>query len=221
MTDIPPILACDPGLTGAFCFYDPKKGQMEVEPMPTFMRDTGRKTKRKTLDEHALHDLVGRFTDMGAKHLYIEQVGGMPGQSASAAFSFGQGYGAVRMAALGRGMSIEAVPAATWKAALRVPAAKLGARQRASEMIPTHRHLWPLAKDDGKAEAALLALYAQRHLNGGEFVRRTKKEQRQVDNAKQARIDADARATRRKAATKARLSAIETSDNPELATSLF
>lgn len=215
------ILACDPGLTGALCFYDPKLGRMDVEPMPTFMRDTGRKTKRKTLDEHGVFDLVKRFADEGAKHLFIEQVGGLPRQSAPAAFNFGQGYGAVRMAAIAAGMSIEAVPAATWKAILKVPADKHGSRQRASQMIPTHRHLWPKAGDDGKAEAALLALYAQRHLNGGAFTHRTAKEQRLIDRAAQARVDAEVRKKRRQAATKARLAALGETDDPELAESLF
>jgi crossover junction endodeoxyribonuclease RuvC len=216
------ILACDPGLSGAFCFYDPKLGRMDVESMPTYARIIkGQKTKRKTLDEHGIFDLVGRYAKEGAVHLYIEQVGGRPGQAAAAAFNFGQGYGAVRMAAVAAGLSIEAVPPATWKAALRVPAEKFGARQRASEMIPTHRHLWPRKCDDGKAEAALLALYAQRHLNGGVFDHRTKKDQRQIDLAAAARAASVANKKRKAAATKARLAAVADSDNPDMAASLF
>lgn len=221
MPDVPPILACDPGLGGAFCFYDPKLGRMEVDDMPTFTKKTGNSKKRRTLDEYAVFDLIGKWAKEGAVHLYIEAVGGMPGQSAPAAFNFGSGYGAVRMAAIAHGLSVEAVPPATWKAALRVPSNKNGARQRASEMIPTHRHLWPLVKDDGKAEAALLALYAFRHLNGGAFVHRTKVEQRKIDRAANSRVDAAFRKRERAEATKARLAAISDSDDPALATSLF
>lgn len=218
---IAPILACDPGLGGALCFYDPKLGRMEVDDMPTFTKKTGKSAKRRTLDEHALFDLVGKWKAEGAVHLYIEAVGGLPGQSAPAAFNFGSGYGAVRMAAIAHGLSIEAVPPATWKTALRVPSNKHGARQRASEMIPTHRHLWPRVKDDGRAEAALLALYAFRHLNGGEFVHRSRKEKREIDRAANSRANSIIRKRERAVATKARLAAITAADDPELAASLF
>lgn len=221
MPDVPPILSCDPGLGGAFCFYDPKLGRMEVEAMPTFTKKTGKSKNRRTLDEHAVFDLIGRWKAEGAQHFFIEQVGGMPGQSAPAAFSFGTGYGAVRMAAIAHGLTIEAVPAATWKAAMRVTSNKHGTRQRASEMIPTHRQLWQKATDDGKAEAALLALYAYRHLNGGAFVHRTRKDQKDIDGAANSRVNAAFRKRERAEATKARLAVIGSSDDPELATSLF
>lgn len=216
------ILACDPGLGGAFCFYVPAIGRMDIAPMPTFLRTmVGKKTKRRTLDEHALFDLVGSYAKEGAVHLYIEQVGGMPGQSAPAAFNFGVGYGAVRMAAISAGLTIEAVPPATWKSIMKVPRDKKGARQRASEMIPTHRHLWPAAGDDGKAEAALLALFAERHLKGGQFTERTAEELKKIAIAREARDNAALRKRAKAEATKARLAIIATCDDPEMARSLF
>jgi hypothetical protein len=42
------------------------------------------------------------------------------------------------------------------------PAGKDGARARASQLIPSAAHHWPLKKHDGRAEAALLAFYASR-----------------------------------------------------------
>jgi hypothetical protein len=46
--------------------------------------------------------------------------------------------------------------------ALRVPAEKDGARARASQLIPAGASWWPLVKHDGRAEAALIALYGSR-----------------------------------------------------------
>jgi crossover junction endodeoxyribonuclease RuvC len=66
------------------------------------------------------------------------------------------------LAALGVPMSF--VAPATWKRALQVPAAKDGARARASQLLPAAAGHWPLVKHDGRAEAALIALYGLRFL---------------------------------------------------------
>jgi crossover junction endodeoxyribonuclease RuvC len=212
------FIACDPGLGGALCYYEPKLGRMDVEPMPTFkVTQQGKKTNRQKIDEHALYDLIRKWADEGATHIYIEQVNGIPGQSAPAAFNFGAGYGAIRMAAIACGLAVEAVLPAEWKAVLHVPRDKKGARQRASQMIPTHRHLWAKAGDDGKAEAALLALYGYRHLNGGRFVKRTKKQEADIERANRLSRERIAKV----AANKARRTAIHKSDDPALAESLF
>jgi hypothetical protein len=46
-----------------------------------------------------------------------------------------------------------------------VPAAKDGARARASQLLPGAADQWPLVKHDGRAEAALIALWGIRSLN--------------------------------------------------------
>ena len=45
-----------------------------------------------------------------------------------------------------------------------MPAAKDGARARASELIRGGAAHWPLIKHDGRAEAALIALWGSRSL---------------------------------------------------------
>lgn len=198
------IVAVDPGLTGAICFYDWRTGQMDVVPMPTQTKQLAGRKLKTVIDEGEVLSNLQAFAAMGATHLFIEAVGGMPGQSAPAAFNFGHGYGAVRMAALACGLPIEAVPAAVWKAEMRAPRDKDGARSRASELIPTHRHLWSLKKDDGKAEAALLALYAERWITGGVKRRRTEEEKHKIAYAAEGRrMQAEAQRARR-AANRAR-----------------
>ena len=45
------------------------------------------------------------------------------------------------------------------------PADKDGARARASQLLPWAAHQWARAKDDGKAEASLIALYGKNAVN--------------------------------------------------------
>ena len=160
------ILAVDPGLKGAFAVYG--EGSLTVYDMPTYTKNAGsRNLSRDFIDAQGVLRLVREAHLLGCDLFVIEDVGGLPGQSASGAFVFGRGVGEVEMAARSIGMRLERVRAATWKAGLRVPADKRAARARASELMPQWSHLWPLQKHDGRAEAAMLALYAERFLLGG------------------------------------------------------
>lgn len=216
------ILAVDPGLSGAFCRYDPKIGRLELVAMPTLYREIGRKKNRRLFcDEPGIFALVTRFALDGAKHLFIEEVNGRPGQSASGAFTFGQGYGAIRMAAIANGLTIEAVPPARWKGVMRVPADKDATRERAKLLIPTHADLFSYKKNDGLAEAGLIALYAQRKIDGEPF---TEAEQAKIAKARDARFDDNVRKKVARTAQSARMKmmrATQLSDDPELAKSLF
>lgn len=196
------IVACDPGISGALALNDWTTGRLEIVPMPTQTRFIAGRKLRTVIDEGEVVSTIAAFAAMGATHLFIEQVSGLPGQSAPAAFTFGQGYGTVRAAAIAAGLAIEGVPASVWKAALKIPKDKKAARQRASEMIPTHRHLWALAKDDGLAEAALLSIYGHRWITGG--VKRSQKDIDDIAAAAAQRESAEARKRDRIAAREAR-----------------
>lgn len=212
------ILACDPGLSGAFCFYVPETGQMDVAKMPTTMQQIGRKKyKRRVIDEQEIFNIVTTFANAGALALFIEDVGGRPHQSASAAFNFGLGCGAVRMAAIANGMHFEAIPPAKWKAALQVPSDKDLSRDRASQLIPTHAHLWQKKSQDGLAEACMIALYVYRRNAGAPFDNKTVKD---IEKKRQARRNAIF-IDQARAADRARKTIIRSSDDPTLAASLF
>lgn len=199
------IVACDPGVSGALALWDWRSGCLDVVRMPVQQKQIAGRKLRTVIDEGEVLSTLQAFSAMGATHLFIEAVGGLPGQSAPAAFNFGHGYGAVRMAALAAGLALEAVPPAVWKQALKVPKDKHAARQRASEMIPTHKHLWGMAKDDGLAEAALLALYGERWIKGV-FTKHAPEEQADVEEARRSREAAAAEKADRVAANKARQS---------------
>lgn len=152
------IDACDPGLTGAFAAYSP--AGLEVWSMPTFKQAAGKLGRDRPFpDEPAIVEHLRMRRMLGGEILLIEQVGGIPGQAAHGAFTFGHGAGFISGAAMALGFRVERVSPMRWKSALKVPANKRRAIARASELFPEHYHLWSLMKDDGKAEAAMLALY--------------------------------------------------------------
>jgi hypothetical protein len=162
------ILSADPGITGAICAYDTVEGRVQIHDMPVVEKSIATGIRR-VLDEVEILVLLGLYKDLGSKHFFLEQVNGLPGQSAPRAFNFGWGYGVLRVAALAAGMQLHTVPPATWKAAMRAPKEKLASIQRASELLPHSAKLWAKGTGDaaqrgGRAEAAMLALYAERVL---------------------------------------------------------
>lgn len=165
------LVAIDPGLSGAIAYMDTKTGELTLHDMPVEARiRISSKKLVKQVDRTKLHELLQFYReDLGAEHLFVEQVNGMPGQSAPAAFQFGVGYGVILMSASVLRYIIEPVYPLTWKTALRCPADKHMAVTRANELLPTHRSLWAeggIDRRSGKAEAAMLALYGEKAIRG-------------------------------------------------------
>lgn len=155
------ICGIDPGLSGAVAFMDGGTGDiLNIADMPTLALSRGGKNKRE-VDPHGLADLL-RAQRIG--HAFVELVGAMPGQGVSSMFAFGKAFGIVIGVASAIGIPMSFVSSRKWKPALSVPASKDGARARASQLLPGGTGYWPLVKHDGRAEAALIALYGVRSL---------------------------------------------------------
>lgn len=151
----------DPGLRGALAFYYPETQGLITYDMPIFTLARNGKNKSE-LDVTELAGIVDAAI-MGRRcHAFVERVGAMPSQGVSSVFAFGKAYGIV-LGVLASVPRTDVLPQA-WKKALGVPADKDGARARASQLLPQHAGQWKLAKFDGRAEAALLALYGSRTL---------------------------------------------------------
>jgi crossover junction endodeoxyribonuclease RuvC len=149
------VLICglDPGLSGALFLLSADRSFGRAYDMPTHSLARGGKDKR----EIDIHALVALLNERRPGHVFIEQVGAMPGQGATSMFAFGKGYGIVLGACAALGLPFTLVHPRAWKKALGVPPDKDGARARASQLLPAYAEQWPRKKDDGKAEAALLA----------------------------------------------------------------
>jgi len=153
------ILGIDPGLSGALAFYD--GGRVRVYDVPTLKAGTGGK---RIVDETELARIIDVENGVGfIEHAFLEQVGAMPGQGVTSMFSFGTTYGILRGILAAFYIPRTLVAPRQWKRLMGVPAAKDGARARASQLMPAHAHHWARAKDDGRAEAALIALYGVTH----------------------------------------------------------
>jgi crossover junction endodeoxyribonuclease RuvC len=152
-----PIIGCDPGLSGALALLR-EDGSMELRDIPTIEAKP-----RRMIDLHA----TAHIFDVWAKEapsVWLEQVGARPTDGAMQAFCFGGMWWALKAMAAAHYMPLETVAPVRWRRAMGLNAGegKDFSRARASNLLPRYAHLWPLKGHDGRAEAALIALYGQR-----------------------------------------------------------
>lgn len=130
--------------------------------MPTLEISVSGK-KRRRIDLAALTAMLSDAAIGAPDVVMIEDLSGRPPAAAgSQAGAFAQGFNAGVPVAIcaALGLPYAMVPPAVWKRATGTPADKDGARLLASRTFPQFAHLWSRAKDDGRAEAALIAHYA-------------------------------------------------------------
>ncbi len=147
------ILGCDPGLDGALAFYD--GNELLIYDMPTFNIERNGKKKRQ-IDISALQRILKTYQ---VEHCFLEMLGTRPGQNASGVAQTGRGYGQIEASVMAFNIPITYISSNKWKKDMAVPKDKDGARQRASQLLPQFAHNWDRKKDDGRAEAAIIALY--------------------------------------------------------------
>lgn len=163
------VIACDPGVYGAFAVMI-DGSLVEVEDMPTMTRLVSGRERR-----YVAPDIVdGLLRSFVTSHVgladdvrfVLEQVGARPKEGAGGAFAFGKGVGHVEGIVIGLRLPRHTVDPATWKRQLKLKKGKDASRQRAMEAFPDFREQFARVKDDGRAEAALIAMWAHEHLGG-------------------------------------------------------
>jgi crossover junction endodeoxyribonuclease RuvC len=150
------IAGIDPGLGGAIALIDDR---VRVWDVPTFKVNVNGKERRRV----NLHELAVLFELLAdeVSLCVIEDVGPMPKDSPQGAFNFGFVAGALQ--ALACRWKLLPVKPAVWKIQMGLGGqTKDASRRKASQLFPKFSHLWARAKDDGRAEAALLAYYGSR-----------------------------------------------------------
>lgn len=97
-----------------------------------------------------------------ASKAYVELVGARPGEGAVGAFAFGRSRGVVEGVLAALGIPVVFIAPASWKRAVGLPAGRDGAKDAARSAAiarwPTKAALFARVKDDGRAEAALIAV---------------------------------------------------------------
>ena len=154
------FLAVDPGLYGAFALYDPNQVEKtRVIDMPI--------KGSRVLPEGVAGVIISMEMRAALDPIkaVVERVGSMPRQKG--AFNFGLSTGVIHGALAASGIPMELVTPSQWKPAMGLQKGpgetpedtKDRARALAAQLFPHMAEQFARKKDDGRAEALLLAVY--------------------------------------------------------------
>lgn len=148
------VLGADPGKKGAIALLGDDDVLLAVEDMPD--PNGGALTA-------ALLSLIGEHEPYLPTIAWLEQAQPMPKQGLVTTFLYGRNFGALEAVPAALGIPFNLVTPAVWKKAFPgVTADKNTSREAAIRQWPMHADLFRLKKHDGRAEAALIALYGAR-----------------------------------------------------------
>lgn len=154
------VVGVDPGQSGGFAAVDASSMDLiETLAMPLMQV-----RKKVTVDAHAAGLWFERIeADIGV----LELVTAMPRQGVSSSFQFGRMFGAAEAVVLNWTLKQDYVTPTVWKAKMGLSSDKNASRALATRLFGQEAALrWGRVKDDGIAEAALLAAYYIRHVMG-------------------------------------------------------
>ena len=144
------ILGIDPGLNGALAWVTDDGHLIDVLDMPVVLFSNG----KKKISPQILDNEIGlRRTP---RLTVLEEPSARPGQGVTSMFNFGYSCGLVAGVLAGLQYPVVFYRPAVWKRAANVPADKGAARLISQRLWPGSR-AFDRVRDDGRAEAALLA----------------------------------------------------------------
>ena len=150
------ILAIDPGAKGALAFFDVEKGSLVIVDMPTVQVKRGNKDKVEISPQMVAAEIKARLPRIAI----LERVGAMPGQGVSSMFQFGRGVGMLEGVLSALQIPVTYITPQAWQKVVGVRGGKDANRARAAELFPSSADCFKRAKDDGRADAALMAWWA-------------------------------------------------------------
>lgn len=163
----PILIGVDPGISGAIAFYNFEAKILEaVHDMPVIKKQNG----RNEIDGFALTQIVDRYYAR-CELVVIEEVSSMPRDGGVQAFAFGYATGLVTGVLSGFNLPITRTPASVWKMLCGLTHDKTFSRITAAKVFPDFAEKFKRKKDDGRAEAAMLAKFGERFLGYGDSAR--------------------------------------------------
>lgn len=144
------VWGIDVGLNGAIALFDMIEGHLEVHDMPVMEIN-----KKRQVNPQLLTNIL----EQHEAPVFIEQVGARPGQGVSSMFNFGKSYGICLGVSAGLKLQTTTVSPVAWQRACKVEKGKDGNRLRATQTFPNYSNLFARKKDDGRADAALIAYW--------------------------------------------------------------
>lgn len=139
---MPKILGVDPGRNGALALWDTQANELRMWNMPD--------TPHGVYDTFLAIDADGCCLE---KPIYMAQSGTK--NVATMAFN----YGILYLCLIVRGIPFKEVAPKRWKGEYDLGSDKRASLAMASSLFPAHKESFRRLKDDGLAEAALLAHY--------------------------------------------------------------
>lgn len=143
-------IGVDPGMTGAIAVLDRDGQVVAIHDMPI---------AGGAVSAQLVADLADWRDSTTYGTAVIEDVHSMPKQGVASSFGFGRSKGVVEGVMASARRPIVYVSPSVWKRGLGLTKDKSDCRQRAVETWPDRADLFKRKKDDGRAEAALIALW--------------------------------------------------------------
>ena len=153
------IIAIDPGINGAICFF--QNGEVkDVLEMPTMAE--GKKNKRQVNGHQMYNELSFRIKEYKTENInvIVEQVSAMPGQGVTSMFNFGQSFGVIKGICAAMQLPIFFIRPTKWKKYFElINTQKDASRTKAIQMFPKISSILSKKKDSNKADAILIASF--------------------------------------------------------------
>ncbi len=150
------VIGVDPGVNGALALLSAGGDLIEVVDMPTLLDGTGGKRAINPVL------LARQIEAWKPERAFCEFVAARPGEGPVGAFAFGRCRGAIEGVLGALNTPVTMIAPAWWKRRVEIPAGKDGAkdaaRSRAINRWPDKAILFARKKDDGRAEACLIAV---------------------------------------------------------------
>ena len=150
------VLGIDPGLSGALALLDSEMNSLTIWDMPV-VEVVRNRVKKREVNAAGVADIIAGH---GIEHCYMERVGAMPGQGVTSVFSFGRSTGILEGVLAAYEIPVTIITPQAWQKAAGVRDGKDASRLRAAQLFPVYSAMFGRKKDDGRADAALIAWYA-------------------------------------------------------------
>lgn len=148
------VVGIDPGNEGALALLSNGLDLLDLEDMPCIADGT---KGRRTINAALVAAIAKRWAPTAA---FVELVGPRPTDAKVAAFSFGRARGCLEGVLGAMGIPVMMLTVPTWRRTVGLPAGatKDMARGEAIRRWPDRAELFARVRDDGRAEAALIAV---------------------------------------------------------------
>lgn len=150
------VVGVDIGAAGALALLTEAGELVDVADMPVLQDGPA---GRRAVNPALLADIINRWRPSRA---IVEFVGARPGEGAVGAFAFGRSRGVVEGVLGACGVPAALIAPAAWKRAVGIAAGREGAKDAARSAAiarwPAKAALFARVKDDGRAEACLIAV---------------------------------------------------------------